>query len=889
MINKLKSLSSKADVASPGTKRNNSVSIGPFHNTKTLVIKNRLKANSSIRPPVASEVEQEESSVKNMSSHADNSHCADCGSQGTRWVSLSLGVWVCNTCADIHRESLGKIMSDMKSLDIGTFNFWTKENVQYLKMMGNKKANERFEHNIKPGYYKPNSESDRKVRLEYLTAKYVYAEFLRPTSGHIYIRTLNKKKPKWIRVWTSLNLDSIEIFSEDKETKLDEIDLKDLVLNFEAEKWELLPPPGKDVKLNSGIIFQLIWKEEKSYLFNVLSTEEFEDWIPSLRFLIIRRRAVAQRELLEEERKTREGLSSISSLVSVPGSLAGSPSHGPNNSGLVAHNLAQSDGSVSTVDLTDGAGAAAQAGVAAHHSDANDDDDAESREPLVKQKKSLRELLAKRTEEKELERGKLKNRLQVLMETLKTTKDDKVALQSKLEELERISSTQLFEQQSLQHRIAQLDHEPSLLNSNIYKDEAQCTGSTLQFSKEDSVIEGGTVTKLIEMLTYEVYLDAEYVNVFLLTYRSFMVASELLEKLIERFQVTYSPGTEEEEIKKFIEGKQKPIRYRVFNVIKSWLTNHFEDFDGTLIGKLIAFIEEQMEPALMLPGSETLREIIRKKTKQKYKAKKVEVDPEKAPKPLVAADLQTVNFDALDPNEIARQICIIDHALFREVKPREFLMTAWEHENLKQTAAPNILAFNRRLVAVGSWVSTQILRVENLTERVKKLQQMINVAHNLKELHNYQGVQGVLSGLQAATVHRLKKTWDLLDPKSKEKFESIVSLMNSDREYENLRIALPKEAGIPAVPLLAMSTSKLQAIEESYPDKLGPGLINFAKRRKIAGVIRDFQFYQTTPYQLVPIEAIQTFLSRGLQSLDDKQAFNLSLSIEPREKEIQMK
>jgi hypothetical protein len=47
-----------------------------------------------------------------------------------RWVSLTLGVWLCNACSEIHRDSLGKQLSDIKSMDIGTTTFWVPETIK---------------------------------------------------------------------------------------------------------------------------------------------------------------------------------------------------------------------------------------------------------------------------------------------------------------------------------------------------------------------------------------------------------------------------------------------------------------------------------------------------------------------------------------------------------------------------------------------------------------------------------------------------------------------------------------------------------------------------------------------------------------------------------------
>lgn len=63
-------------------------------------------------------------------------------------------------------------------------------------------------------------------------------------------------------------------------------------------------------------------------------------------------------------------------------------------------------------------------------------------------------------------------------------------------------------------------------------------------------------------------------------------------------------------------------------------------------------------------------------------------------------------------------------------------------------------------------------------------------------------------------------------------------------------------------------------------------LINFDKRVKTANIIREIQQYQSVPYALQPVPELQEYIISNMQSARDvNDMYNLSLSLEPRERE----
>ncbi len=62
---------------------------------------------------------------------------------------------------------------------------------------------------------------------------------------------------------------------------------------------------------------------------------------------------------------------------------------------------------------------------------------------------------------------------------------------------------------------------------------------------------------------------------------------------------------------------------------------------------------------------------------------------------------------------------------------------------------------------VSGWVCNQVLRTEDLRERIKVVKKILDIAGELQKLGNINGAMSVLSGFSAGPVFRLKKTFEV--------------------------------------------------------------------------------------------------------------------------------
>lgn len=149
---------------------------------------------------------------------------------------------------------------------------------------------------------------------------------------------------------------------------------------------------------------------------------------------------------------------------------------------------------------------------------------------------------------------------------------------------------------------------------------------------------------------------------------------------------------------------------------------------------------------------------------------------------------------------------------------------------------------------------------------------------------NFNAVQGIISGLQSASIHRLQKSWIEVPKTTMTIFRELEMLVSPESNFENLRCKL-LEINPPCVPWIGLYLRDLTMVEDGQPNlQKGSKLINFDKFRKLSAVVKYIQVYQTQYYNFAEVPLISALFTNSQAFLaNENEQFALSLKIEPKD------
>ncbi|KAF3912998.1 hypothetical protein ABW21_db0200417 [Orbilia brochopaga] len=446
-----------------------------------------------------------------------------------------------------------------------------------------------------------------------------------------------------------------------------------------------------------------------------------------------------------------------------------------------------------------------------------------------------------------------------------------------------------------------VDEKPSILGSQLHN-----------LVTKDGQIAIASVAALIEQMTMpDSKPDITFVTTFFTTFRCWSSPVEITKALIDRF----------DEIDGSLPGST-PIRIRVYNVFKQWLETHWKkESDIDVLPLIRDFAINKLTPALQSPG-ERLQELVEKvinleadtslvprepatlqKTRSTVALNQIAAMPEARVtrtqysilKAFQANGGEVPSILEFDPHEIARQLTVKDQKLFCQIAPHELLGKEWTKK--ESSRAVNVSAMTHLSTDMAHWVAFTILNDADPKKRAAVIKHWIKVADKLFEMANYNTLMAVMCSLNTSTIIRLKKTWELVSPKSKVALEKLRSVVDCSKNYTELRNRLRNQLP-PCLPFLGTYLTDLVFLVDGNPDKKpfpgedseNPTGINFTKYLIMTKMIQELQSFQV-PYPIQEVPELQYWIDYQMRTLresgfgDVQKLYRQSLAVEPKKRD----
>ncbi|THH31171.1 hypothetical protein EUX98_g3005 [Antrodiella citrinella] len=404
----------------------------------------------------------------------------------------------------------------------------------------------------------------------------------------------------------------------------------------------------------------------------------------------------------------------------------------------------------------------------------------------------------------------------------------------------------------------------------------------------DGGVRAGTTSALVERLTAHETGDPTFIKYFLMTFKSFMTLNELFDLLVHRFWVQPPENLSNAEMEEWTKLKQHVIRMRVLNVFKSMVT------DDDVLEPEDMYILDRMKDFAVIPDVHSFAAakqlvilIERAQRNGDGPIKTTNTAPVAPPAPIMPKASKKLKLLDLDPTELARQLTLMEAALYKKIRPMECLQRSRDSKPGK--SVDNITGIIQMSNRMANWVAETILDREDSRKRAAIVKHFINVAERCRLIQNFSTMVAIISGLNTPPIRRLKRTWEQVNARFMTLLGNCEQTIDTNKNFTNYRQALATITP-PCVPFIGVYLTTLTFINDGAEDKLAGQMVNFRKRQKAAEVIQDIKRWQAKPYNFTIVTPILNYLEDALHKYSDgvdygDKFWELSLQREPRERE----
>lgn len=218
-------------------------------------------------------------------------------------------------------------------------------------------------------------------------------------------------------------------------------------------------------------------------------------------------------------------------------------------------------------------------------------------------------------------------------------------------------------------------------------------------------------------------------------------------------------------------------------------------------------------------------------------------------------------------DDLAEQLTIISHAIFRDLLPLDLASLNWYNPKLRNSPdSQRVNAITSRFNYDGQWAITEILKQETPRSRAYVLSHFLRLANRLFQLNNFHSSYAVFSALISSPISRLEQTQSLLTRKDREICDLLSAVFCSDNNWKSFR-EYQEKAGYPRLPHIGFYKTDLIHAYHACTN------VSERQRRLKAIETRVFDLFSRSNYGFLEnIPVIQTYL-RSLRYMEELQKF----------------
>ncbi|ELP85925.1 ras guanine nucleotide exchange factor, slime mold, putative [Entamoeba invadens IP1] len=392
----------------------------------------------------------------------------------------------------------------------------------------------------------------------------------------------------------------------------------------------------------------------------------------------------------------------------------------------------------------------------------------------------------------------------------------------------------------------------------------------------ETKLAAGSLNRIIETLTSPLFNDTLYRRAFMFSFPVFTTAKKVIDTLFTRFMVPLGDKPSDEEKKTAM-----VIKSRVIVALKYFCDDALDECNQSLLEYMKDFLNRPEHGESYQKSLKSLTQTIDKRLYERNQMISNYFIP---PVDLFfTQDMcsPTLFFTRMDDYEIAKQLTMVDSAIYRAVRSTELIGLSFDKMKHR---APNVCKMLSRLDAISHWIGTTILMFYDVDMRAKILNKFVSIADKLYQLQNFQSLAAFYFGFEYPPVSRLGATTALLTPQSTKIIKTISALFCPDNQNYKLYRNLLIEAKGATVPFVAVITKDLTFNlegNEKFVDSPQGKLIKMEVQERSMKYIDEFLSFQQFNYNFPVVQPIYNYLKNVICQPEDL-LYKTSVTVEPR-------